>query len=104
MGCSTCGGGSVANHNNNSQVPFSVANYSNDCSYTMEQLNVWLGLLICCKDKLIYPSIGITAPQINKYLGNVMSALNYVTYPCIFQKELDAISSVIILIQNTGRC
>jgi hypothetical protein len=104
MGCSTCGGGSVANHNLNRTTSFTVNNYSTDCSYTMEQLQVWVNLLVCAKDKTIYPSLGLTAQQLNKYLGIAMSALNYPTYPCYFAKELAPIGDVIILLQNDPRC
>jgi hypothetical protein len=103
MGCSTCGSSTVVQQR--TVAPgLNLPNYSNDCSYTMDQLHIWLNLLICCKDKVIYPSLGITGPQLNKALGIVGSALNYVTYPCNFAKELDQISDIIILIQNTGRC
>ena len=104
MGCATCGRNTVTPAKTPVAPGFNFPNYSSDCSYTMVQLNAWLKLLICCKDKVIYPSLGLSAKQMNIFLGNVMSALNYVTYPCKFVKELDQISDFIILIQNTGRC
>lgn len=104
MGCSTCGSSAVANHNYVGNVPSAFQSYSGDCSYTMEQFQAWLTLLICVKDKVIYPSLGITAQTLNKYLSYVMSALNYPTYPCNFAKELAPVADFIILIQSTGRC
>lgn len=104
MGCATCGSNTVVPARTPVRPGLNLPNYTTDCSYTMPQLQAWLTLLICVKDKALYPQIGITAPQLNKYLGIVMSALNYVTYPCNFAKDLDQIGNVIILIQNLGAC
>jgi hypothetical protein len=103
MGCASCGASRVGRipPTQRTQVNFSVVE---NCPYTGEQLNVWLTKLICCKDKVLYKNLGITAPTMNKYLGIVMSALNYPTNPCYFQKELDIISEFIILIVNSGIC
>ena len=104
MGCG-CGASTVrsspqvfvARRENASQAPA-------DCQYTMDQLRSWLALLICCKDKALYMSLGIGAPTMNKYLGIVMSALNYPTNPCYFQSQLGPIGNFVILIMNTGQC
>jgi hypothetical protein len=103
MGCG-CGAGVVRSspqvfvrQNTQTQAPA-------DCQYTMDQLNSWLAQLICCKNKGLYTSLGINAPTMNKYLGIVMSALNYPTNPCYFQSQLGAIGDFVILIMNTGQC
>jgi hypothetical protein len=75
-----------------------------DCEYSMDQLRGWLDKLICCKDKGLYITLGISGPLMNKYLGDVMSALNYPTNPCYFKNSLDIIGDVIILINNSNLC
>jgi hypothetical protein len=104
MGCASCGSNTIAPVRTPVRAGLSLPDYSSDCNYTMSQLQAWLVLLICCKDKALYPQIGLTGPQLNSYLGIVMSALNYVSYPCNFASKLDIISDVIILIQNLGAC
>lgn len=107
MGCSTCGSsgvGAITQQRTTFGQGSPSANYSDDCGYTMEQFQAWLTLLICAKDKVLYPGLGITAQTLNKYLSFVMSALNYPTYPCNFAKDLVPVADFIILIQNTGAC
>lgn len=104
MGCASCGSNKLVRPITNvqrTQVNFAPVE---GCTYTMDQLNTWVTKLICCKDKVLYLQLGINAQTMNKYLGIVMSALNYPTNPCYFQTDLDVISDFIILIVNSGRC
>lgn len=75
-----------------------------DCEYTIEQLKTWLKSLVCVKDKGIYTQFGINGQTMNKYLGIVMSAINYPSNPCYFQNDLEAIGNFIIIIINSGQC
>lgn len=104
MGCG-CGASQVTVAPNSGVVlqPLTY-NSSENCIYTIEQLHVWLTKLICCKDKGLYLQLGSNAQTINKYLGIVMSAINYPSNPCYFKNDLDIISDFIILIANTGQC
>ena len=104
MGCG-CGASRVTTPSSSpnivresTQVP------SGDCQYTMSQFQAWLNKLICCRDKGLYTQLGVNAQTMNKYLGLVMSALNFPTSPCYFQSSLTPISDFIILITNTGQC
>lgn len=103
MGCATCGASRVVMSAPlvRQQINFAPVE---GCTYTMEQLNAWLTKLICCKDKALYLSLKINAQIMNKYLGIVMSALNYPTNPCYFQNDLDIISNFIVLISGTQQC
>lgn len=75
-----------------------------DCPYTKEQLEAWVNLLVCCKDKALYRQIGLDGPTLNKYLGITQSALHYLSNICYYQKDLDNISTYIILIQGLEQC
>jgi hypothetical protein len=103
MGCSTCGKITTT-----APVPVTQSSQIlvNDptCTYTMDQLNNWSKILICCKDKMLYISLNISPSTLNQYLGIVLSALNYPTYPCYFKSQLDIIEDTIMMIQNTGQC
>lgn len=106
MGCG-CGASRVTT--TTSSVPsanamLALSQDPSDCQYTMDQFQIWLTKLICCKDKRLYVQLGISAQTMNKYLGIVMSALNYRTYPCYFQADLGPISDFIILLTNNGQC
>jgi hypothetical protein len=105
MGCG-CGASRVTSTPSSSPAPNFVqaAIDPADCQYTMAQFEVWLAKLICCKDKRLYVQLGISASTMNRYLGIVMSALNYRTSPCYFQADLGPISDFIILLTNTGQC
>jgi hypothetical protein len=75
-----------------------------DCTYTLDQLRTWYSILVCCKDQVLYPQLGINAQTMNSYLGITGSALNYPTNPCYFKDNLDIIGNFIILITATGKC
>lgn len=75
-----------------------------DCQYTLDMFQVWLTKLICCKNKNLYIGLGINAQTMNKYMGLVMSALNFPSNPCYFQTQLGPVNDFIILITNTGQC
>jgi hypothetical protein len=106
MGCSTCGRQTVSPVVFNPKVYSLVQPPPPDipCDYTMSQLNIWLTKLICTRDSGLYVSLRISAPNMNKYQGIVMSALNYPTNICYFKKDLDIIADIIIIIENTGKC
>jgi len=74
------------------------------CEYEPEQLQTWRTLLICAKDKALYLDLGVPAHNVNKYLGIVISAINYNTNPCYFKSELDNIAAFIAVLVNTGKC
>ena len=78
------------------------------CDYTIEQLKTWQIKLVCCKDTLLYLKLGINAQTMNKYLGLVMSAINYPSNPCYYESllpnDFEQISNFIILITNSGQC
>lgn len=108
MGCASCGRATVTTKTYSpSFKKFNsiVAPVPEElCDYSLDQLRVWIGKLICCKDTGLYISLKISAPLMNKTLGNVKSALNYPTNICYFKKELDAASNILVLIENSGKC
>ena len=104
MGCG-CGAGVVVGTTsqllpNTQQQNSQIEN----CEYTVEQLNSWLDKLICTKDSGLYISLGLSGLQMNKHLGNVMSALNYKSNICYFKNDLDLAADFIILINDSGKC
>lgn len=105
MGCSTCGG-SAAGTSIPLIYPFNSIQESvhDPCDYTIEQLKVWRDKIVCFKDKSYYVEYNITPAEINRNLGNVISAINYDTNLCFFKPQLDIALDLINIIINSGKC
>lgn len=103
MGCG-CGASRVTTPSFTTNTVRLVSTPVENCDYTMEQFQAWLDKLICCKDKGLYVQLGINSQTMNRYLGIVMSAINYPSNPCYFQNDMGPISNFIILITNNGQC
>lgn len=101
-GCSSGGGSSARSpvHTFRANAPAPDAN----CNYEPAQIQDWLDKVNCFKEKGLYVSFGITNRQLNIYIGTLMSAVNYPTNICYFQKQLDEIQSFITVVISTGQC
>jgi len=74
------------------------------CSYTLDQLKVWNQKLNCFKQKGLYIQYGIRPADLNRALGDVLSAINYVNNICYFQRQLDKAQPLIMVVINSGQC
>jgi hypothetical protein len=75
------------------------------CNITLDQLFFWKAKLECVKANNWAPLISSTTPQINVYLGWIVSAINfYATSPCYFSGYLSQIVPVINLVLNNTSC
>lgn len=75
-----------------------------NCDYTPELLQSWLISLKCVKSSNTFDLYNSNHTKFNSYLGIVQSALNYISFPCYFVKQLDTIAPVIEAIKNNGQC
>lgn len=62
-----------------------------NCTYTLEQLIGWKDRLNCIKSTLVGQDASI-----NRYLGTVISAINYPTNLCYFYNELILIEDALL--------
>ena len=62
-----------------------------NCNYTINQLTIWKDRLICIKSKIIGQE-----SLINKYLGIVISAINYPTNVCYFYNDLILVEEALL--------
>jgi hypothetical protein len=108
MGCSSCGRsaalgvGTTYPTQYNSVAARVVSN--GPCPYTKAQLLIWQQLLQCFLQGGYYRKYGVTAPALNKALGDVLSSINYPNDPCYYQKQLDAAQNLVLFIQSTNVC
>lgn len=107
MPCASCGQQQVApverkafQNFTSPAVPISAG----PCNYTLDQLKVWFDKLNCFKQKGIYVQYGIRPADLNRALGNVLSAINYSSNICYFQRQLDIVQPIIMIVINSGQC
>lgn len=103
MGCTTCGkSGRVSAPA--VQATLKVEDNSN-CPYTIEQISGWLEKVKCVESTGVYTQIpNITKKQIRSYVSYLLSAMNYASRPCYFEKELDEIESFITVLTSMSLC
>lgn len=108
MACSSCGRSSALAVGTTFPTQYSPAAAqivsSGPCPYTRDQLLAWQKLLQCFLQNGYYRKFGVTAPALNKALGDVLSSINYPNDPCYYQKQLDAAQNLILFIQSTNAC
>jgi hypothetical protein len=108
MGCSTCGQAARAvQQGYKGSARFSVAAQiaaSGPCEYTIPQLQVWVEKLTCFMQKGLYVQYGVKPADLNRALGGVKSAINYVTYPCYYAKELAFAQTILNIVISSGQC
>jgi hypothetical protein len=77
---------------------------SESCSYTIEQVNNWLSIILCVKEKAYYiEPLKIPLKQINRYVSFLTSAKNYSHNMCYF-KELEEIEAFITVLTVKELC
>jgi len=107
MGCSTCGRSSTRLARTVTptiQTTLSIQ-VNSECPYTMEQVDLWLDKVNCIRTQGLYTQIpNITTRQINSYVSYLLSAKNYASKPCYFEKELEEIESFITVITALNLC
>lgn len=106
MGCNCSAGSTIqtARQSGQAVVLLGQVNSSVPCEYLPDQLKNWRIKLLCVKEKGIWVDLGITASKLNKYIGVVLSAINYTTNPCYFKTQLDEIASFMAVIINNETC
>lgn len=71
-----------------------------NCEYTLEMMLDWKEKIICAKDAGLINSEAIY----NKYMGIILSGINFSSNICYLVKDLDSIKPAIINIINSGVC
>lgn len=106
-GCSTCGqrmyAAPVVNTTNNNYISSQVTPVG-DCPYVVDQLKIWSQKLTCFQQKGLYVQYRIRPQDLNRALGDVLSAINYPSNPCYYQKELDSAQNLIMIVIGSGQC
>jgi hypothetical protein len=110
MPCATCGSASRAvapsgqNYFNRQQSQAAQIVATGPCDYTVDVLKVWAEKLTCFKQKGLYVSYNVRPADLNRALGDVLSAINYPTFPCYYQKELDRAQTIINIVISSEQC
>lgn len=108
MGCASCGQGIKAvQQSSGGSSRFSLAAQiaaSGPCEYTIPQLQVWVQKLTCFMQKGLYVQYGVSPANLNRALGGVKSAINYVTFPCYYAKELAFAQTILNIVIASGQC
>jgi hypothetical protein len=108
MGCASCGQPAGAVQTGRSS--YRQANAADQvlitgpCAYTVDQLKVWVQTLTCFQQKGLYIPYNVRPADLNKALGGVKSAINYPTFPCYYQKELNFAQGILNIAISTGQC
>lgn len=107
MACASCGqrmySAPVVNTANNNYVASQMTSAA-DCPYTVDQLKIWAQKLTCFQQKGLYVQYNIPPSALNRALGDVLSAINYPSNPCYYQKKLDSAQALIMIVIGSGQC
>lgn len=109
MGCGCSAGSSGGSSVSAAPSPYRVlqqpTNDNSPCSYTIEQVNIWLEKVHCVKNGGFYAEIpNVTRKQMNIYIGILMSAQNYKDNICYFRRELEEIENFITVVTSKNLC
>lgn len=103
MGCTTCGRSSKVSASAIQKVQSVEADPN--CPFTIEQITIWLEKVKCVMSGGLYTQIpNTTKKQVNSYVSYLLSAKNYASKPCYFEKELEEIESFITVLTALNIC
>lgn len=81
-----------------------VPAFDADCPYNGEVLEMWYDKLLCIKDQGLLEQLGLTMVDLHRYLGIVISSLNYTSDRCRYRAELEKIEPTIFKLVELNLC
>lgn len=94
----------MCNCQNSSTSPVNRNIQSNDnCEYSLETVASWKNTLLCIQTSGLNSEIHLTNPQINSFVGILLSAINTGS-TCFFVNEINQIKPYILNIINLNLC
>lgn len=100
MGCASCGQGLTGSYQNRA-----VARKTpEECEYDIDMIVIWKDKLFCIRDNEKYTDLGLSKAQLNRFLGVVLSCINFSYNICFLANQLDKIKPYIIKIVGSNLC